>query len=208
MFVLQEGVYKVDRAYTQPLHDLGPLTSEAAHGTYLDLPRWTGIDVAGPPCQKKTSLANLRYPIEAETYNAASVKKMYDRFAAVAHQYSPLNASMILLEGYSTQGVKAVERDATAYAFRDDNLLISPLIIHEVGNKQVHKAANALGEELRGIIHAGTGRENLRSYVNYAFPNDTPRRWYGYDKWRLAKLKKLKQKYDPAGKFSFFGPIA
>ena len=30
---------------------------------------------------------------------------------------------------------------------------------------------------------------------------------YGREQWRLEKLRKLKKKYDPQGKFNYFSPI-
>ena len=30
---------------------------------------------------------------------------------------------------------------------------------------------------------------------------------YGYEPWRLEKLRSLKKKYDPNGQFDYFNPI-
>ena len=44
--------------------------------------------------------------------------------------------------------------------------------------------------------------------MNYASSNETLEELYGYEPWRLAKLRALKQKYDPHGKFDFYAPIS
>lgn len=207
MYILQEGVKKVDEQYTKPFDDLKPLNVDAGAGSYLDLPAWTGIDINGPPCQK-TGMANLRYPIDVDKYNPDAVKKAWDVFSTKAQQGTPFNNSLFMFEGYSTQGVKAVPHEKSAYAFRDDNLLFAPLITYKPGDAALDKAANELGIELREIIHAGTGRDEIHAYVNYAFPGHTKKEWYGYEQWRQDKLLALKNKYDPDRKFSFFGPIA
>lgn len=47
------------------------------------------------------------------------------------------------------------------------------------------------------------------TYVNYAIGADweTQQSTYGYEPWRLAKLRDLKTKYDPDNKFNHFVPI-
>lgn len=58
------------------------------------------------------------------------------------------------------------------------------------------------------ILFQGSGETQLHAYVNYAFGEEEPRNWYGYEQWRLDKLKALKDKYDPRRKFSFYAPVA
>lgn len=153
-------------------------------------------------------MANLRYPIDVDTYNTTAVSQAYDVFSQKIQQGTVFNNSLFLFEGYSTQGVKAVPRETSAYAFRDDNLLIAPLITYKENGAALDREANALGKKLREIIHQGTGLDEIHAYVNYAFPGNTKKEWYGYEQWRQDKLLALKNKYDPDRKFSFFGPIA
>jgi hypothetical protein len=37
--------------------------------------------------------------------------------------------------------------------------------------------------------------------------NEPMEQWYGYEGWRLKKLRDLKKKYDPYGRFSYYNPI-
>jgi FAD/FMN-containing dehydrogenase len=46
------------------------------------------------------------------------------------------------------------------------------------------------------------------SYVNYAHGDEKLESLYGYEPWRLEKLRALKKEYDPKGKFSFYAPIS
>lgn len=54
-------------------------------------------------------------------------------------------------------------------------------------------------------------REGLppQTYVNYASgqPYETVESIYGYEPWRLDRLRKLKAKYDPHNSFRFYSPI-
>jgi hypothetical protein len=50
------------------------------------------------------------------------------------------------------------------------------------------------------------GRQPV-SYVNYGSGRESVEATYGYEPWRLERLRGLKAKYDPENKFAYFGPI-
>jgi len=63
------------------------------------------------------------------TYNSRAQRAVYDRFAEITTQIPQLNKSFFLFEGYSLKGVKAIPDKSTAFAHRQDNLLLyEPLI--------------------------------------------------------------------------------
>ncbi|SPO05000.1 probable FAD-dependent oxygenase [Cephalotrichum gorgonifer] len=206
-WILQEGVSVVDPIYSKPFYDIGPIVGTPTAGDYRDLAGWTGIDLAAGPCQKAGTI-NPRFPLYVEKYNITAQREAYDLFASKVSGTSPFSGSLFLFEGYSLQGVKAIDDKSTAYAFRGDNLLTAPLITYAPGGDALNAEAEALGNELRNIIHRGSGAANKAVYVNYAYGNENPKEWYGSDSWRQDKLKALKTKYDPKGKFSFYAPIA
>jgi hypothetical protein len=206
-YIIQEGVKAVDPAITKPFHDIGTISVQPMAGTYNDLAEWTGIAVASPPCQKN-GFSNPRFPIYLEEYNVAAQKDAYDLFASEANITSPFYNSIFMFEGYSQQGVKAIDSDSTAFAYRGDNYLAAPLISYSPVDAALDEKATALGKQLRDILYDGSDRDELHVYVNYAFGDETPQEWYGSEKWRQGRLQQLKQKYDPKGKFSFYAPIA
>ncbi|KAK0378534.1 hypothetical protein CLIM01_04096 [Colletotrichum limetticola] len=206
-WVIQEGVTTVDSIYTQPFRDIGPISATPASGTYLDLATWTGIALDSIPCQK-AGLNNPRFPIYVESYNIEAQRKAYDLFASSISGNSPFNNSLFMFEGYSNEGVKAIASDSTAFAYRSDNLLFAPLITYSPNGTELDQKAATLGNQLRDIIHEGSGRTEQHVYLNYAFGDEGPKEWYGSEQWRQDRLKSLKTKYDPNGKFSFYGPIA
>jgi hypothetical protein len=208
MYMIQEGVNTVDLKYTKPFHDLGPLAISPQSGTYKDLSSWTGIALTSPPCQD-IGFNNPRFPIYTKIYNATAQRKAYDLYAsAVSDKNSPYYNSIFMFEGYATTGVRVRDNNATAFGFRQDRILAAPLIIYGPTDKARDAAVEWLGNQLRDIIRKGTGSNELHSYVNYAYGNEGPESWYGHEKWRQDRLKALKRKYDPKGKFSFYGPIA
>ncbi|KAK2872133.1 hypothetical protein FQN49_002524 [Arthroderma sp. PD_2] len=207
LYIIQEGVKAVDPAITKPFHDIGTITTEPKTGTYKDLAGWTGIAIDSPPCQK-VGLSNPRFPIYLDTYDVPAMKAAYDLFAAQANITTAFHNSIFMFEGYSTQGVKAIPAESTAFAFRGENYLAAPLISYEPSDADLDKQASTLGLQLRDILQKASGRQDLRTYVNYAYGAETTQQWYGAEQWRQDRLKALKQKYDSNGKFNFYAPIA
>ncbi|KAI1393348.1 FAD binding domain protein [Hypoxylon trugodes] len=206
LYIIQEGATAVSPTYTKPFHDIGPLSIDAESGDYRDLARWTQVALDSPPSQK-TGLANPRFPAYIKEYNVAAQKLAYDAFAAEVSGNSPFAKSIFMFESYPVQGVQAIESDSTAFAFRDDNILTAPLIAYMPSSDELDRQAAELGNKLREIIRRGSGSEELHAYVNYAFGDESPQNWYGYEQWRQDRLMALKKKYDPDCRFNFFAPI-
>lgn len=59
------------------------------------------------------------------------------------------------------------------------------------------------------LFHDGDepGRQ-LTTYVNYAFGDEPAQQMYGYEPWRLKKLRALKKEYDPHNRFGYYNPIS
>ena len=53
----------------------------------------------------------------------------------------------------------------------------------------------------------GSGSKQLRAYVNYAFGDESLPEMYGDEPWKMQRLRELKRKYDPKGRFNFYAPI-
>ncbi|KAI1843999.1 hypothetical protein JX265_005819 [Neoarthrinium moseri] len=208
MYIIQEGVDVVDSVHTQPFLDLGPIMSQPQSGTYLDLGKWTGISLADGPCQK-TGNANPRFPIYLKQYNPEAQAQVYELFRqATTNDSTPFSGALFMFEGYSQQGLKAPGDEASAFAYRSENLLVAPLLTYAPTGQAVEQAAYQLGNQIRDILYQGSGESSLSTYVNYAYGDETPKAWYGSESWRQDRLSALKKKYDPTAKFSFYAPIA
>jgi hypothetical protein len=207
IFIVQEGVTTVDTKYTAPFHDIGPLATIPESGTYKDLAKWTGIALESPPCQD-FGFNNPRFPIYITSYNVTAQRKAWDVYSsAIKGADNPYYNSIFMFENYASAGVRFRDSDASAYGFRDATTLAAPLIIYNSTGKAEDEAVKKLGTQLRDIILEGTGSQELHTYVNYAYGSEGPEAWYGHESWRQKKLKALKKKYDPKGKFSFYAPI-
>ncbi|CZR68237.1 probable FAD-dependent oxygenase [Phialocephala subalpina] len=208
MYLIQEGVNTVNTTYTQPFLDLGPLSNSSLSGTYRDLAAWTGISLDSTPCAK-TGNANPRFPIYLKSYNTTAQGLVYDLFKqATTNASTPFSNALFMFEGYSQQGVKAINDDATAFAYRADNLLVAPLLTYTPNGPALDEVAYKLGNQIRQVLYEGSGETSLNTYVNYAYGDETARAWYGSEAWRQERLHALKEGFDPTGKFSFYAPIA
>lgn len=159
-----------------------------------------------PACQK-AGLANIRFPVDIQEYNPTAQRTAFDYFSKMTHQNPALTYSLFLFEGYSLQGVKAVPTDSTAFPHRDGNLLVAPLVTYEPAGKELDTKAREFGELLRNIVFEASGQNEMYSYVNYAAGSERLQSWYGYELWRLEKLRALKARYDPDHRLNFFAPF-
>lgn len=207
LYIIQEGVTAVDSIYTAPFHNIGPFSIEPASGEYRDISGWVGINLAAPPCQK-AGFANPRFPIYLPSFNATAMSEVYDAFAAATVPSSPFYGSLFMFEGYSMQGVRSIAASSSAFAFRGDNLLIAPLLQYVPDGPSLDAHAAQVGNNLREILRRGSGRNNLHTYVNYAYGNESPQQWYGFESWRQQRLTQLKNKWDPYRRFNFYAPAA
>lgn len=63
------------------------------------------------------------------------------------------------------------------------------------------------GDQTRDLWNAGQPGRLPTAYTNYAFGDESLQEIYGYEPWRLERLRGLKQKYDPKERFNYYNPI-
>ena len=149
----------------------------------------------------------MRFPLDLQTYDVPAQRRVYDLFSSTLKETPALNGSAFLFEGYSVQGIKAKPSKDSAYAFRESNLLVAPIIRFQEAGEELETKAESLGQKLRNILHEASGQGLKRTYVNYSFGTESLANLYGDERWRQERLLALKKKYDPRGKFSFYAPI-
>ena len=110
-------------------------------------------------------------------------------------------------EGYAVQGMKAVDPASSAYAHRDDNILVSLTAFYPPGAENDGKVAQ-YGRRARQLWIEGEKGREFTAYTNYAYGDESLESIYGYEPWRLQRLRALKKKWDPKGKFNFYNPIS
>lgn len=75
-------------------------------------------------------------------------------------------------------------------------------------NPAIDPVAQAFGKKLRQYLLDGSDDPaHLRAYVNYANGDESLQEVYGWEGWRLERLRKLKKRWDPKNAMRYYVPI-
>lgn len=204
--IIYDGPEEEARKYAKPLHDIQAVSIQAGLATTHELAVLTFQDADGPGCTY--GMTSLRYPIGLKTFNVSAVRKVFDYIDKSFQEIPEIAGSFFLLEGYAVQAVQAVDERSTAFPHRSDNLLITPYVLYKPDPK-IDPLAQKYGKALRQILlDASDEPERLRAYVNYAHGDEDLREVYGWEDWRISKLRELKAKWDPENKMRYYVPLA
>ena len=190
------------KKYSDPLDALEPFSVTSAYTDLAGANKLSGSDLDGINCVK--GYGRQTWPVDLVEWNTANLRKVLDIFAELPG--TGLELSGMLLEGYAQNGVKLVDAGSTAFALREGNILAAPTFTYDASNKTLDELATRYGLRVREAMLSGTGLKHA-AYVNYAIGDESNEAVYGYEPWRLQRLKGLKRKYDPQGRFGFFEGI-
>ncbi|MCJ1377218.1 hypothetical protein MMC17_000310 [Xylographa soralifera] len=199
------GTQAQAQQYVAPYLALNPAYTNDGMLPYPEIAGATGTGSNDFACQHGYN--RIQYPVGLLTYNISTSRQVFELFKNQTLETPAFNLSTVAFEGYSLEAVKAVASDSTAFPHREDNILASILAVY-APDPALDAQAVAWGKQTRDMLHAGDepGRM-LNVYVNYAFGDETQEQIYGYEPWRLDKLRALKKEYDPHGRFNYYNPI-
>lgn len=201
-FILMYQGSTIPEQYSKPLRDLEPIHSTVASTDLRHVAETIGgFDFRGQFCSKTGPIIQ-RMPVSLEHYNVSALRTATDMLAELPNG---LEHSSMIFEAWSQNAVKSVSSESTAYPDRHNNLLLSPFIIYNRGSP-LDEVATEHGRRLQQVLQAGSGKP-LNAYVNYANGYESQQAIYGYESWRLQKLRRLKREWDPHGRFSYYLPI-
>ncbi|KAF1970611.1 FAD-binding domain-containing protein [Bimuria novae-zelandiae CBS 107.79] len=190
------------RKYSDPLDALAPFSVTSAYTDLAGASKLSGSDLSGINCAK--GYGRQTFPVDLLEWSPANLRAVLNLFAELPG--TGLELSGMLLEGYAQNGVKLVSPSSTAFPLREGNILAAPTFTYEAGNATLDTLATRYGEKVRAAMLEGTGLR-LGAYVNYAIGDESNEAVYGYEAWRLQRLRGLKRKYDAQGRFRFFEGI-
>ncbi len=75
-----------------------------------------------PICQPGNSAAV--FPVGLLRFNATAIHRVYDIYSELVTQHPDFVHSVVQFEAYPVQKVRSVDPASTAYAHREDNLLV------------------------------------------------------------------------------------
>ncbi|ORY71065.1 uncharacterized protein BCR38DRAFT_415840 [Pseudomassariella vexata] len=147
--------------------------------------------------------------VMTQTYNITTERTLYNHFNEKIKQYPELAPTALLWhEGYANAATQAIDSDFSAYPHRDENhLMLFTTTVPEGSDLQ--EPAEAWAKEVWDLWNGGQPERKPQTYVNYALnhPYETLEAIYGYEPWRLERLRGLKAKYDPQNRFRYYVPI-
>jgi hypothetical protein len=145
-----------------------------------------------------------------QVYNITAQRQIYDLYEKKTTEKPELGpVSRVVLEGYSFEAVKRRDPASSAFPHRNDYLLTYFDIV-DPQKYGLTDYARQWARETRDLWNKGQPewrRSTPSTYLNYAFGDEPLEAMYGWEPWRLQRLKALKAKYDPDQKFSYYNPI-
>lgn len=197
----------VPEAHTKPFLELGPLVHTTGISTLPGFAAVGMLDMDGAFCQHGTS--SVRYPMSTVNYNPSAMDEAMTALMNVGPEFA---GSGIIFEAYSLHAVQSVAAESTAFPDRENGLLNAAFIMWNASgldaseNAGVVERARYHGKKIRDAVVRGSGGR-LHAYVNYANGDEGLGAMYGYEEWRLQRLRGLKERYDPQGRFGWYAPI-
>ncbi|TVY40369.1 FAD-linked oxidoreductase [Lachnellula occidentalis] len=168
---------------------------------YKGIPDATGSGVDQPLCAK--GFEHVHSTTYLDTWNVTSQRDVFNLFQSKITEQPLVAGSIIMLEDYSTIGVKAVDSKTSAFPWRNRNLL-TVTAVNFPPNSSLDAFATEWATQTLDLFNQGSGGLAPSTYVNYAAGNEPIEQMYGGS---LQKLRSLKARYDPLGKFNYYNPI-
>ncbi|KAI0122728.1 FAD binding domain-containing protein [Daldinia grandis] len=139
------------------------------------------------------------YTAGVNIMDATAWRNIWTEYSAFVEKHAEAINSTILAECYSTQKAKEIGGQKTSYPFRDVQcqVVAIPWYVDPVLDDE----ANKFGRAIRSYL----APTNLSAYINFSHGDETLDAVYGSS---LPRLRQLKQKYDPKGRFNQWFPLS
>lgn len=207
LYIMYNSPTGVPSKFTDAFVSLSPAARTTGINTLPDFATIGMLDMNGPFCRH--GISGIRFPVSAVNYSIPALEEVMTTFSALD---PALRGSGVIFEAYSLQGVQRVPAASTAFPDRENGLLMALFAVwNSTGlsverEREIEGLALADGRKIRdALVRGGGGR--LHAYVNYAHGDEGLEAMYGYEGWRVEKLKGLKKELDPLGRFGWYAPI-
>ncbi|KAI1120194.1 Glucooligosaccharide oxidase [Nemania abortiva] len=206
--ILANWVYAGTKAETdqaiKPILNLGPSFLNGTVMPWNTLTANAGFGLDASLCADNQ--INDLYGLNLKTFNVQTFSNVFKKMGDFYRSVPDARGASVTLEAFPNQGTLETPDTATAYPWRDAkyNILLQFSWQQPVSASAVNESTD-FALELRDDFQATSGYNNLTVYVNYAHGDETPEQIYRADK--LARLRELKNIWDPKNMFRFYNPI-
>ncbi|KAG5762394.1 hypothetical protein H9Q72_009494 [Fusarium xylarioides] len=198
------GSRSAARHVLSPFDDLGALSTHEESLYYPQLFDALGSGMISDMCQP--GRAHIVSTAGLLQFNVTAQRKIYNLFNQKVAQRPELNQTRVLHEGYSVTKVQSVPYNASSYVYREENLLMYFDATPDV-HSDLLQFTKQWAKETRDLWNGGQPERLPTTYVNYAFGGESAESMYGYEPWRMERLRALKGHYDPKQRFRFYNHI-
>lgn len=188
----------------EPFDLIGTPSKVEGDVLYSDVSRTLGGDVESDLCTKgKTHITST---VGLQVYNTTAQRRIFDLYTRKVREYPELKSTNIVHQAYSVLGVTRQDSADSAYSQRAEHLLMY-FDATPPPQSGLEGFCKEWAEQTRELWSEGQPGRDLTTYVNYASGDESRESIYGHEPWRLERLRRLKQKYDPRNKFRFYNPL-
>ncbi|EJT81181.1 hypothetical protein GGTG_01165 [Gaeumannomyces tritici R3-111a-1] len=186
-------------ALLEPYNRLGPAAQESGDMPYPQVAPAMGSGMDQPICEPGHAHVQSTPPFDA--YNVTAERELYGLLARTFARHPQLAAGAFA----PARGV--LDRGRGRGGPGRLLMLFETRLPLSDATPENLRLARELVREAREVWNAGAPGLKPASYVNYANGDEPLEPMYGYEPWRLQRLRALKRQYDPHGRFSYYNPI-
>ncbi|KAI9154971.1 FAD-linked oxidoreductase virI [Paramyrothecium foliicola] len=189
-------------ALLKPFNEIGAISEEKNDVPYPQILAAQGTDVDSASCFSAPYLGSVA---GLQKYNITAERQIFNAFRHKIVQRPELAlGARLFYEGYSTEAALAVDPASSAFAQRNDYHIV---FFSSLAVEGLQDEIKQWGADIRNLWNAGQPKRQPTTYLNYATGDESLESLYGYEPWRLQRLRKLKAKYDPNNRFRYYNPI-
>ncbi|KAL9085919.1 MAG: hypothetical protein Q9165_007402 [Trypethelium subeluteriae] len=196
--------------FIEPFDAISPIWKDAKTAAWDALPwsTYNGLNniLCTPEGWSRFPIKNF-YAANVKKYDIPTMRSYFDGWRELNQRYGGNAMFSVMFESFPQQGVREKMENATAYPWRhgsDHFLMIEAAYKSPVDEDLIDEWLSKQQDAF--IETSGYGR--LQQYINYGHGSkDAPEALYGYEPWRLEKLRRLKKEFDPEGWFNGYQPF-
>ncbi|KAL8766522.1 MAG: hypothetical protein Q9209_006738 [Squamulea sp. 1 TL-2023] len=189
--------------WSAPWKQLGPITYVETMYNWSELPFKTANGLIAAQCLKY-GYKNT-YSVNLATFNTATMRSVYTSWGTFLAANPNVNASTVLFEVYGQQAVRAAPENGSAFPNRFTSTILT-VVTSWYTEPSLSQTVDTWTSGVRAQMQRTSGYDKLHVYQNYGHA-EPPQAFYGYEAWRLPRLRALKRKYDPLNIFGAYHPV-
>ncbi|KAL3477599.1 FAD-binding domain-containing protein [Aspergillus californicus] len=190
--------------YLDAFDKINAIHSEGGTAPYNEIAAVTGTGMDAPGCN--VGNVHMHCTAALQVWNATAQRQIYDLYRGNIQKYPVFSRSIVIMEDYAHERVAAIDAASSAYALRDRSLL-NLIDIAYTPDSALDAIAYEWASQTRDLWNQGQPDLLPATYVNYAHGDESAESMYGYEPWRLEKLRQIKAEVDPLGHFDYFNSV-